>query len=110
MTRVSTPAHGKKGENILLPLLLRGISQTREIGNQPHEPEDDRNEEIGIDGKDVPHQWAAEILPDPHSIRIWDEPEIDPGTACVQGWKHRRTSHREECHRFGKAVNRVAPR
>ena len=65
--------------------------------------------EVGIDGKEIPEQWALEIDPEAPLIRVRDhEIELPEPTNVNQGEKSRR-QHGEDRHRFGTAVDDVAP-
>ncbi len=95
---------------ILRAAIGGAVAQRRQVGNQSHEPEQQRNRGIGGDREHVPHQRAAELRPHPHGVGIREQPVSQPGPAHVDQRKHAGGRHRKQRHGLGEAVDRVAPR
>ena len=90
--------------------MLRGaVAQRGQIGDQSDVPEEQRDRRVGRDREDVPHQRAAELRPQPHRVRVREEPEVVPGTAGVQRRIQPRRRDGEQRHRLGESVDRRAP-
>ena len=106
----AAPAHGEHAVDELDARVLRPVAQRREVGDQPHEPEQQRDRRVGRDREHVPDQRALEVRPDAHRVRVRHQPVgADPGPAHVQDREHPGAGHREQRHRLGEAVDRGAP-
>ena len=105
----ATPATGENSEKELSHPCGCPVAQRRQIRNQTGVPKQDRDGEIGRNGKHIPHQRAAEILPDRPVARNGREIPCHPEPADVDAGKNRCTNHRKKRHRFGRAVDRSAP-
>ena len=89
---------------------LRAVAQRGHVGHEAREPEQRRHRAVGRDREHVPDQRAAELRPQPHRVRIREQPiGRQPRPAGVEQREHRRARHREERHRLGEAVDRRAP-
>ena len=90
-------------------MVRRAIAQRREIRNQADVPEEHRDREVGRDREHVPEQRAAEVRPDAVVVRQRRQEPRHPDAADVNARENRRAHHREERHRFRRAVDRRAP-
>ena len=93
-----------------LARLLRRVAQRRQVGDQPQEPEQQRDGEVGGDREHVPHQRALELRPDALDAGIRQQPVGgEPGPAGVEEREQQGAHDREQGHRLGEAVDRRAP-
>ena len=105
----TAPAHRQHSVNDLRGAVLRAVAQRRQVRNQSHEPEQQRNRGVRRNRENVPHQRAAELRPQPHRIRIRHQPVEEPRPAHVQQGKHAGARHGKKRHRFGEPVDGSAP-
>ena len=94
----------------LLPQTRRRVPRSRQIRNGTQVEEDRRDREIRRHGEDVPHQRGTEVRPKKPAVRIRDEPVCVPNPSHMDERKQARRHDREHRHRFGRAVDRLAPR
>ena len=107
--RGAAPAHGERPVEILPDRVSRAVAERREVGDQPHEPEDGGNRRVGRHGEDVPDERASEVDPHSHRVRVGEEPVEDLRAAEVEDRVHAGTGDREERHRLGEPVDRRPP-
>ena len=79
----AAPSHGKDAVDDLACPALRPVAQRRQIWNEPHEPEHQRNGSVSRNSEHVPHERAAELRPDLHRVGIGDQPVGQPGPTHV---------------------------
>src|SRR5581483_11378702 len=91
------------------PMALGLVANRGQIGDDAHIPEQQRDSEVGADGKDVPDQGTAELRPERHRIRIRQEEIKNPWPAQMEQRKKTGAHYREESHGFGEPVNGRAP-
>ncbi len=70
--RRPTPSHSQNAIDNARNPVARSVSQSGEVGNQTGEPEQERNRSISRHRKHVPYEWASELRPDLHRVRIWE--------------------------------------
>ena len=89
---------------------LGAIAKRGEVGNESRKPEQRRDRAVCRNRENVPDQRAAELRPQPHRVRIREQPVgREPRPARVEQREHGCARHREERHRLRKAVDRRAP-
>jgi len=85
------------------------VTHGREVRDQAHEPEEDRNRRVGGHREDVPEQRALEVGPDPVVVGDREDHPDEPDAADVDRGEDARAHDREDGHRLGRAVHRGAP-
>ncbi len=105
----ASPAHRQEPVDILRPAIAGPVPQRRQVGNQPHVPEEKRNGGVSRNREDVPDQRAAPLRPEPHRIRIRRQPVEKPRPAHVKQREKPRAGDGEERHRLGESVDRRPP-
>src|SRR6266513_3429937 len=103
------PTQRKKPVNFFLPKFLGAVTYRGEIGDEAEVPEQERDRKISADRKDVPHEWAAELRPHSHCVRIWNQPVKNPWTTEMQQRHRSRAGDGEQRHGLGETVDRRAP-
>src|SRR5262249_22979422 len=68
-----------------------------------------RDGKVRRDRKNVPHQRAAEVLPDCPVVGKRRQIPRHPEPADVNTWENRRTNYGEKRHRFCRTVDRSTP-
>ena len=95
---------------IVLALHRAAIAERREVGDEAHEPEQQRRREVRRDGEHVPHERAAELRPHrAHVVRDRNHPPREPRTAGVEQREQTGRHDGEDRHRLGRAVDADAP-
>ena len=87
----------------------RAVARDREVGDQADVEEHDRGRRVGGDREDVPQQRALEVHPQRALVRVRQDEVGLPDAADVDAEELRGGEHREDRHRLGAAVDRVAP-
>ena len=105
-----TPTQREKGIYFFLPELFCAIAHRGQIGYQPEIPKQQGDREIRTDCKDVPHERAAELRPQPHRVGIRKQPVKNPWPAQVKQGHQTSATYGKQGHRFRKPVDRSAPR
>ena len=105
----AAPAHGEHAVHEAPRAGLRAVAQGCEVGDQPDEPEEQRDREVGEDREHVPHQRAPELRPEGHRVRVGDEPVEVPGAAQVEEREEAGAGDGEDGHRLREAVDRLPP-
>src|SRR5690625_651397 len=105
----SAPAEGEEAIDALAKEALRAIAKRREVRDEPDEPEDHRDGEVGADREHVPKERALEVRPDVHLVRDREEIIVEPGATGMERREDTRAEDGEDRHRFGEAVDARPP-
>ncbi len=108
--RRAAPAERRDPVDLLEHRVLRLVAQRRKVGDETHEPEEQRDGRVGRDREHVPHERTPELRPETHRVRIRQQPVgRDPRPPGVHEREDGRARHREERHRLGEAIDRRSP-
>ena len=97
-------------EHQALHLRRGAVAHRGQVGDEADDPEHDRHGGVGRHGEHVPDERAAELGPQPHRVRVGEQPVgRQPGTPRVEQREERRAGHGEDRHGFGEPADRHAP-
>ena len=85
------------------------IPDNGEIGNHGEKEKQEAASEIGVDGKEIPHERRPEIRPDEPLARIGKQPKRQPRTAEMDQGKHRADHQRKSGDHLRAAGHRTTP-
>ena len=88
------PSEAESRRRVATIFVLALIASVARSGIQPDVPEEQRDGGVGRDGEDVPDERAAELRPEPHRVRIREQPVGRPRGARrgYRGRGRRRTT------------------
>ncbi len=106
----AVPADTQKTVNNFLPFFFGAIPKSGQIRDHPDVPKDQRDGEIGADGKNIPQERRTKIYPQGAArVGIGKNPEGQPGPPHMDHGKDGRTKHGKDGHRLGGPVDGRPP-
>ena len=106
----SVPAQAQQAHEAAIPAGPQAVAQRGRVRNQAHVPKRERDQEVGPNCEEVPHERRTEIDPQrPAPVRIGDDPVAQPRPSHVNNREQAGANHGKDRHGFGRAIDRSPP-